>query len=90
MASERSNSADPRMVARIRELSTPPRDDHDKAVLLLVASWEQQRQALEDLLSWFPEHPSKPEWRLPAGASGADDAVSHAREVLAVEVAAHD
>jgi hypothetical protein len=41
------------------------------------------REALGDLLSWFPKEPSKPEWRLEAGPSGADDAVAHARSLIA-------
>ncbi len=43
------------------------------------------REALEDLLSWFPEEPTKPEWRLEAGKNGADDAIAAARAALAQE-----
>lgn len=32
--------------ARIRELSTPPRDDHDRAVLLLVGDVERLIKAI--------------------------------------------
>lgn len=39
--------------------------------------------ALADLLSWFPDAPSKPEWRIPAGEHGADDAITEARARLA-------
>ena len=39
--------------------------------------------ALTDLLSWFPDAPSKPEWRIPAGEHGADDAIAEARARLA-------
>ena len=37
---------------------------------------------LEDLLSWFPDKPSEPEWRIKAGNYGADAAVSIARSLL--------
>lgn len=37
------------------------------------------REALNDLTSWFPDEPSKPEWRIPAGKYGADDAIAQAR-----------
>lgn len=33
---------DPRMIARIRELSTPPKDDYDRAVLMLCDAYEGQ------------------------------------------------
>jgi hypothetical protein len=46
------------------------------------AEIQRLREALEDLLSWFPEKPSPPEWRLRAGEHGADDAVSFARAAL--------
>lgn len=39
-------------------------------------------EALIDLMSWFPEKPSRPEWRIPAGEGGADDAVTAARAAL--------
>lgn len=39
------------------------------------------REALKDLMSWFPENPSAPEWRLPGGGQGADDAVQAARDL---------
>lgn len=39
-------------------------------------------EALYALLSWFPEKPSEPEWRLRAGEQGADDAVAEARRAL--------
>lgn len=40
---------------------------------------EGLKVALADLVSWFPEKPSEPEWRLRAGAFGADDALAAAR-----------
>jgi hypothetical protein len=40
-------------------------------------------EVLGDLLSWFGDRPSDPEWRLKAGEHGADDAVQEARAVLA-------
>ncbi len=40
------------------------------------------REALADLLSWFPDKPPQPEWRITAGKFGADDAVEHARSLL--------
>jgi hypothetical protein len=42
------------------------------------------RSALDDLLSWFPDKPSDPEWRLRGGQQGADDAVQHARSLINV------
>lgn len=39
------------------------------------------REALNDLLSWFPDKPSDPEWRIAAGVYGADEAVSVARNL---------
>ncbi|ALH82918.1 hypothetical protein [Sphingopyxis macrogoltabida] len=38
--------------------------------------------ALGDLLSWFPDKPSDPEWRIKGGNYGADDAVEFARGTL--------
>lgn len=43
---------------------------------------ERLREALGDLISWFPEKPSEPEWRIRAGERGADDAVEAARAAL--------
>lgn len=34
--------------ARIRELSTPPRDDHDRAVLMLVGDMERLIKAIAE------------------------------------------
>lgn len=53
----------------------PAPDERDDEVRRL-------REALEDLISWFPEKPSQPEWRLPAGEFGANDAVAAARAAL--------
>lgn len=44
-----------------------------------AAEVERLREVLVDLVSWFPEKPSEPEWRLMAGKYGADDAISAAR-----------
>ena len=41
------------------------------------------REALADLMTWFPDKPSDPEWRIKGGEWGADDAVSAARAALA-------
>lgn len=38
--------------------------------------------ALGDLLTWFPDKPSEPEWRLKAGEYGADDAIKVAQAAL--------
>lgn len=43
---------------------------------------EAMREALGDLLSWFPDKPAPAEWRLEAGERGADDAIAHARTAL--------
>ena len=43
---------------------------------------EKLRQVLGDLLLWFPDEPSPPEWRFLAGEHGADEAVQAAREAL--------
>ena len=43
---------------------------------------EGLKVALADLVSWFPEKPSEPEWRLKAGAFGADDALAAARALV--------
>lgn len=40
------------------------------------------REALADLLSWFPDQKPEPEWRLKAGKHGADDAIEAARAAL--------
>lgn len=59
----------------------------ERAFHALAAKLERERDearaALRDLLSWFPEKASPPEWRIPAGKYGADDAVAEARGVLA-------
>jgi Lar family restriction alleviation protein len=43
---------------------------------------ERLREALGDLMTWFPEQPSPPEWRLKAGEHGVDEAVTFARAAL--------
>jgi hypothetical protein len=40
-------------------------------------------EVLVDLLSWFEGKPSDPEWRIKAGAYGADDAIQAARSAIA-------
>jgi len=44
---------------------------------------DRLREALGDLVSWFPEKAPEPEWRLKAGQYGADDAIEAARAALA-------
>jgi FtsZ-binding cell division protein ZapB len=39
----------------------------------------EAQQVLADLMSWFADKPSPPEWRIAAGKYGADDAVAAAR-----------
>lgn len=53
----------------------------------LRARVEAMREALVDLMSWFPEKPSDPEWRIKGGKFGADDAVEHARSLVEKEPA---
>ena len=66
--------AAPRLIALARLASTPaPGGD---------AMVEALRSALTDLLSWFPEKPSDPEWRIKGGEQGANDAVAAARAAL--------
>jgi hypothetical protein len=48
----------------------------------LAAENARLRGALSDLMTWFPDRPSAPEWRLPGGKYGADEAVAAARETL--------
>lgn len=47
-----------------------------------AAEIEKLRGALSDLLSWFPDKPTEPEWRIKAGGHGADDAITEARATL--------
>lgn len=49
----------------------------------LRAENELMREALADLVSWFPETKPVPEWKIRAGEFGADDAVEAARNALA-------
>ena len=53
----------------------------------LRARVEGLEGALVDLMSWFPEKPSDPEWRIKGGKFGADDAVEHARSLVEKEPA---
>lgn len=46
---------------------------------------EELRSALHDLLTWFPDAPSPPEWRLKGGKNGADDAVKFARQIIGID-----
>lgn len=50
--------------------------------LSALSEVKRLREALGDLLTWFPEKPSPPEWRLKAGDNGADEAVEFARAAL--------
>ncbi len=51
----------------------------------LRARVEVMTGALVDLMSWFPEKPSDPEWRIKGGEFGADEAVEHARSLVEKE-----
>lgn len=57
-------------------------DQAATAIQSLVARNAELEMGLEDLLSWFPDKPSEPEWRINAGNYGADAAVSIARSLL--------
>lgn len=48
------------------------------------------RETLADLMSWFPDDPSEPEWRIKAGRYGADDAIEAARAALKAQEQSHD
>jgi hypothetical protein len=48
----------------------------------LKAENQRLREALADIVSWFPEKPAPPEWRIKSGEYGADDAVKAARTAL--------
>jgi hypothetical protein len=48
----------------------------------LAAENARLRETLNDLMTWFPDKPSPPEWRLPGGKYGADEAVAAARAAL--------
>jgi hypothetical protein len=54
------------------------REERDR----LAAENARLRGALRDLMTWFPDKPSPPEWRLPGGQYGADEAVAEARAAL--------
>jgi len=49
----------------------------------LAAERDALREALVGLMTWFPDRLYWPEWRLPGGKYGADDAVAAARAALA-------
>ena len=42
------------------------------------------KEVVSDLLSWFPDKPVH-EWRLPAGAQGADDAIAAAKAAIGAQ-----
>lgn len=65
-----------------RELLTEAADE----IASLRARVEVYREALVDLMSWFPKQPSDPEWRIKGGVFGADDAVEHARSLVEKEL----
>ena len=67
----------------VQRFETPPIQKEAAAALQsLVARNAELEMGLEDLLSWFPDKPSEPEWRIKAGNYGADAAVSIARSLL--------
>lgn len=53
------------------------------ALSAVTAERDALRAAFDDLLSWFPDKPSQPEWRIKAGEHGADDALDAGRALLA-------
>ena len=57
----------------------------DEEITRLRDRVQQLEEALSDLLSWFPAKPSPPEWRLPGGGHGADEAVAAARALFPAE-----
>lgn len=63
----------------------PYTERHEAATRITALEAEKAElvEALNDLVSWFPEKPTDPEWRLRGGERGADDAVTHARATLA-------
>jgi len=63
-------------------VNSPPVKAHD-ALLRLRAENERLKEALDDLVSWFPETKPVPVWKIRAGEFGADDAVEAARNALA-------
>lgn len=69
--------------SQTRPLLTEAADE----IASLRARVEVMREALVDLMSWFPEKPSDPEWRIKGGKFGADDAVEHARSLVEKEPA---
>ena len=67
----------------VQRFETPPIQKEAAAALQsLVARNAELEMGLEDLLSWFPDKPSEPEWRIKAGNYGADAAVSIVRSLL--------
>jgi hypothetical protein len=61
-------------------------DYYEEEVKELKTQSVELRSALHDLLTWFPDRPSPPEWRLRGGTQGADDAVEHARNLIAFTI----
>ena len=53
-----------------------------ETLLALCARVRVLDEALISLVSWFPDEPCPPEWRLKGGDDGADDAVAFARAAL--------
>lgn len=51
-------------------------------IAALKAENAELRDAISDLMSWFPEKPSPPEWRIKGGDRGADEAVAAVRAIL--------
>jgi len=51
---------------------------HEKALI----AGANMRLALADLMSWFPDKPTEPEWCLKAGVYGADEAIKAAQQIL--------
>lgn len=71
----------PEMIARIRELATPPRDDFDRAVLLLADDADAFQAALRRLVTETFDHGEyTSESRKPVWA-----ALCNAQSVLAAE-----
>lgn len=82
--------ADAALVQRLRNIllyegsgeeSALPEEAADR-IDALKAENERLRSVFADLMSWFPDEPSPPEWRIEGGKYGADDAVADARAAL--------
>jgi len=46
------------------------------------ARLKQAVEVIAALTSWFPDRPTPPQWELPAGTLGADDAIEAARQFI--------